>query len=128
VNGVVADTSVWVEFLRGGHEPTLEEALAQRAVVLPPIVVAELISGASRARDRAAVGDLIGELPVHDTPLTHWIRVGTLRRDLRRRGISVSTPDAHVAQCALERNATLLTLDTIFLRIAETTSLRVRGR
>jgi predicted nucleic acid-binding protein len=54
------------------------------------------------------------------------IKVGELRRVTRDRGLGVSTSDAHVAQCALDRNAVLLSRDTIFQRIAAMTSLRLR--
>jgi predicted nucleic acid-binding protein len=126
VSAVVADTSVWIELFAGRPVPALEEALRQGLVVLPPIVVAELISGARRARDRTAIQSLVEELPLHETPLEHWVRVGDLRRRLASRGVSVSTPDAHVAQCALEREAVLLSRDAIFARIAEASELRLR--
>jgi predicted nucleic acid-binding protein len=127
VSGVVADTSVWIDFLGGRPAPLLEDALAQSAVVLPPIVVAELVSGARRAPDRRAIQALVQELPVHDTPLAHWLRVGELRRHAGDRGLSVSTPDAHVPQCAIERDAVLLTRDAIFTRLASVIPLRVRA-
>jgi predicted nucleic acid-binding protein len=127
VSGVVADTSIWIDFLAGRPVPLLDDALAQAAVVLPPLVVAELVSGARRVPDRRAIQALVQELPVHDTPLEHWIRVGQLRRQARDRGLSVSTLDAHIAQCALDRDAVLLTRDAIFARLASVTTLRVRG-
>lgn len=46
---------------------------------------------------------------------------------LRSRGINVTIPDAHVAQCALDLDATLLARDDIFALIARHTSLRLRG-
>jgi predicted nucleic acid-binding protein len=125
VSGVVADTSVWVDFFAGDDVPLLADALAQTTVVLPPIVVAELASGARRRRDRAVIADLVRDLPLHETPVEHWLRVGELRRALRARGLSVSTPDAHVAQCALDRSALLLSRDAIFRRIAQYCTLRV---
>jgi hypothetical protein len=106
--------------------PALEEALRQGLVVLPPLVVAELISGARRARDRTSIRGLIEELPLHETPLEHWVRVGDLRRRLAARGVSVSTPDAHVAQCALDQSALLLSRDAVFVRIAAASELRVQ--
>jgi hypothetical protein len=127
VSGVVADTSAWIDFLAGRPVPLLEEALAQAAVVLPPVVVAELVSGARRGADRRAIEALVRELPIHETPLEHWIKVGELRRVARDRGLSVSTPDAHVAQCAIDRNAILLAADSIFARIASMTPLRLRS-
>ena len=127
MSGVVADTSVWIDFLAGRPVALLEDALARAAVILPPIVVAELVCGARRERDRRAVQALVQELPIHETPLEHWMKVGELRRRVRDRGLSVSTPDAHVAQCALDRDAVLLSRDAIFARIASITGLRVSG-
>lgn len=125
MSGVVADTSVWIAFLAGDAAPLLEDALSQASVTLPPIVVAELISGARRRRDREGIADLLQSLPLHTTPLQHWVRVGELRRALRARGLSISTPDAHVAQCALDRDALLLSRDAVFRRIAPHCGLRV---
>jgi tRNA(fMet)-specific endonuclease VapC len=126
VSAVVADTSVWIELFAGRPVPALQEALRQGLVVLPPIVAAELVSGARRPRDRAAIQDLLAELPLHATPLDHWIRVGDLRRRLSDRGIAVSTPDAHVAQCALDQGALLLSRDAVFARIAGGSELKVQ--
>ena len=126
VSGVVVDTSVWIDFLAGLSTPSLEEALSNGLVVLPPLVVAELVSSA-RQRERAAIAYLLEKLPLHDTPLAHWIRVGELRQELRGKGLSVSTPDAHVAQCALDRDAVLLSLDAVFARIARLTPLRLHS-
>jgi predicted nucleic acid-binding protein len=125
VSVVVVDTSTWIHFLAGHAAPLLDDALARGIVVLPPIVVAELVSGAVRVRDRRAIAELLEDIPLHETPLDHWFRVGELRRSLLSRGLSVSTPDAHVAQCALDRDALLLSLDGIFGRIAAMTALRV---
>ena len=125
VSGVVVDTSVWIEFFSGRPAVALEDALGQGAVVLPPLVVAELISGARRPADRAAIARLVDELPLHETSLDHWIRVGELRRGLLDSGLSVSTPDAHVAQCAIDRGALLLSKDAVFARIARLSPLRL---
>jgi tRNA(fMet)-specific endonuclease VapC len=125
VSGVVVDTSVWIDFFAGAPTTSLDDALKNNSVVLSPLVVAELISGARRSRDRAAILHLAEKLPVHETPLDHWIRAGELRRQLRSKGVSVSTPDAHVAQCALDRDAILLSRDAVFGRIARHCSLRV---
>jgi tRNA(fMet)-specific endonuclease VapC len=123
--GLVVDTSVWIDFFSGRSLPLLEDALALGAVILPPIVVAELVSGARKDSDRAALVDLLEDLPVHETPRDHWIRVGALRRRLLDVGEPVSTPDAHVAQCALDRDAPLLSRDRAFDRIARHAPLRL---
>lgn len=126
MSDVVVDTSTWVEFFAGRPAGELEAALAEGAVILPPIVVAELVSGARSTRDRSALLRVLRDLSIHETPFEHWGRAGELRRRLRARGETVSTPDAHVAQCALDRNALLLSRDAVFERIARLEPLRVR--
>jgi predicted nucleic acid-binding protein len=122
---MLVDTSAWIDFFAGETIAVLEEALAAHTVILPPLVVAELVSGAVDPRERKAITELALELPIHETPREHWVSVGNLRRALRGRGLSVSTPDAHIAQCALDRGALLLSRDTIFSRIADVVPLRV---
>lgn len=125
MSGLVVDTSVWIDFLHGVDVPLLEDALARGVVVLPPIVIAELVSGARRPPDRAAIVDVLRDLAVHETRRDHWVRVGELRRALRERGFAISTPDAHVAQCAIDRDARLLSRDAVFRRVAEHSTLRL---
>jgi len=124
VSAVVVDTSVWVDFFAGRPTKRLEEALLVGSAMVPPMVIAELLSGV-KGRDRTAMIDLLTDLELAQSPLSHWIAVGHLRATLARRGLTVSTPDAHVAQCALDRDALLLSHDAVFTRIAGATSLRV---
>jgi len=119
VSGLVVDTSEWVEYLAGRPADELDRALEMGTVVLSPVVVAELVSGARSPKERDALTDLLSDLVLHETPFAHWVRVGTLRSELRARGVSVSTPDAHVAQCALDREARLISRDRIFTTIAK---------
>jgi predicted nucleic acid-binding protein len=113
-----------VDFFRGEALPALEHALEQGLVLLPPIVCAELLSSPLSAAKRTALMNMLADLPLHPTPFMHWADVGALRARLLRAGLSVSTPDAHVAQCALECSATLWTRDGIFARIAKHSGLR----
>ena len=125
MSAIVADTSEWVEYFAGRPAALLDHALAAGLVVLPPIVVAELVSGARSAKDRALLEDVLGDLALPSLPFDHWVRVGSLRASLRARGLSVSTPDAHIAQCALDHDAPLLTRDAVFAKIAKLTALRL---
>jgi len=125
VSGAIVDTSAWIEYFAGHDIKLLDDALRQGSVILPPVVVAELVSGAHRARERQDMIEFLAELPMHETPREHWIRVGELRLRCRERGLSVSTPDAHVAQCALDLDALLFTRDDVFSKIARHTGLRL---
>lgn len=123
--GVVIDTSVWIRFFSGSELDGVAEALAHGAAVLPPIVVSELITGAHTHSQRQAIGELLQDAPIHATPLEHWIRVGDLRRALAQKGLTVTIPDAHVAQCALDLDAILLSSDGVFSSIAKHVPLRL---
>jgi predicted nucleic acid-binding protein len=125
VSALLVDTSVWVEFFRGAPLPPLEEALRTGSVVLAPIVAAELLSAPLTRAERRSLASFVDDLPLHPTPLPHWQAVGALRAHLSRKGLSVSTPDAHVAACAIEANAALWSNDAVFRKVARATSLRL---
>jgi predicted nucleic acid-binding protein len=99
--------------------------MAGERMVLSPLVIAEILSGNINSEQRRLVGELLQDYPLHPTPLEHWMNVGALRRMLRTHGINATIPDAHVAQCAIDLGATLLTRDEIFSRIASRTPLRL---
>lgn len=104
MSGVIVDTSVWIDFFSGRPVPELEDALRGGGLaVLAPIVTAELIR-TRRPRDGVAMRSLLEALPLHPTPLPHWIRV---------------------AQCALERDAVLLSRDEVFRQVARFCALRL---
>lgn len=122
---VIVDSSFWIDVLAGATIVEIERAMADGTLKLTPIVIAELLSGDLTPQQRIVVGELLQDFDLHDTDLGHWMRVGELRRRLAARGVNVAIPDAHVAQCALDRDATLLSRDEIFRRIAQHTRLRV---
>ena len=125
MSAIVADTSEWVEYLAGRPAALLDHALAAGLVIVPPIVVAELLSGVRAAKDRERLEDLLRDIAMPAADFDHWARVGALRVALRGHGLSVSTPDAHIAQCALDQDAPLLTRDAVFSKIAKLTPLRL---
>ena len=125
MSAIVADTSEWIEYFAGRPAPLLEHGLAAGLVVVPPVVVAELISGVRSATDRSALEDMLNDLRLSDGGFDHWVRVGSLRASLLTRGLTVSIPDAHVAQCALDLDAPLLTRDSVFSKIAKHTAIRL---
>jgi predicted nucleic acid-binding protein len=103
----------------------IAEALEEGRVHLPVVVAAELLSARLEASERRQLQDLLSDLPAIGLDVEHWFRVGKLRSHLRALGVSVSTPDAHVAQCALDAGAELLAEDRVFLKIAGAVPLRL---
>jgi predicted nucleic acid-binding protein len=122
---VVVDTSVWIEFFRGTGAHELEQLLVDGLVLLPPIVVAELFSAPLRRQEMQGLADALEQLTLHPVPFDHWRSVGQLRAQLARAGISISVPDAHVAQCALETESYLWSFDGIFRTVTKASKLRL---
>jgi predicted nucleic acid-binding protein len=124
VSALVVDTTVWVSFFRGQSLPRLEQALSDGDVVLAPIVAAELGSAPLAAEERRKLDEFLRELPLAPTPLDHWLRVGLLRASAARKGLTVSTPDAHVAQVALDLGGAVWSDDQVFARLAAKSLIR----
>ena len=125
MSALVVDTSSWIAWLAGGGSSLVDEALEEGRLHLPVIVAAELLSGRLDASERAELQDMLSDLPAVGADPEHWFRVGKLRAGLRARGLSVSTPDAHVAQCAIDTGGVLLTEDRVFEKIAKVVPLKV---
>jgi len=125
VSALVIDTSAWISFFAGRGDDRIPEWLEEGRVHLPPVVAAELCSGKLGSRQRAELEALLADLPLCGAGLDHWIAVGRLGAELRGKGLSVSTPDAHVARCALDLGAELLTEDRIFRAVARHAPLKL---
>jgi predicted nucleic acid-binding protein len=122
---VVVDTSVWVDYFRSAGAPQLDELLGDGLVLLAPVVAAELLSAPLTRAERRDLTALLASLPLHATPFPHWLAVGELRARLAKAGLTVSTPDAHVAQCALDTGALLWSQDAVFSGISRRSTLRL---
>ncbi|MFN0062986.1 MAG: PIN domain-containing protein [Myxococcaceae bacterium] len=125
MSALVIDTSSWVTYFAGDRESPIDDALHEGRGYLSPIVAAELLSGNMTAREQRLLTDLLKDLPLSPVPFEHWLRVGALRRTLRAKGLSVSTPDAHIAMCAIDLAGELLSEDTVFAKIARVVPLRL---
>lgn len=111
---ILADTSVWIDHLRGGDEK-LASLLHDGLVLIHPFVVGELACG--NLRDRESVLGLLQALPratvATDTEVLFFIE----RHALMGRGIGYI--DAHLlASASLSRTARLWTRDTRLGRVA----------
>jgi predicted nucleic acid-binding protein len=117
---VLADSSVWVRYLRQGHSGEaggMEALLRAAEVVTCGPVTAELLVGASSAR-RTELGSLLDALPWVDLRRPEWRRVGHVGALLRERGATVALTDIEIAVAAEAADAALWTFDSDFQRIA----------
>jgi predicted nucleic acid-binding protein len=118
---VLADTSVWVQYLRRGRAgpaALLDDLLAKGEVVVCGPVVAELVAGAPADRRAELVG-LLNALPWADLGRLQWAMVGEVAARLREQGFSTALTDIEIAVAAVHARAELWTRDSDFARIAK---------
>lgn len=116
---ILADTSVWIDYLRGTPSPTtdeLDQRLAAHDVVMCGPVAAELLTGLEAA-DRMRLWETLSSMAWADIARPDWFVAGDLRAELRARGVQVSLADVLIAGAAARR-ATLWTRDRAFEEIA----------
>jgi predicted nucleic acid-binding protein len=122
---IAADTSTWVSFLEGGSgEDTrqLDKALADRQVLMVPVVLTELLSDPKLHRD---VVQTLAEIPLVEVDSGYWQRAGLLRAKVLARGRKARLGDALIAQSCVDQEITLLTRDRDFQAFADAAGLNV---
>ena len=116
---VLADTSVWVSYLRAGSQgpaAELDRLLVSQEVVLCGPVVAELLAGV-RGPQRTELGALLSSLPWAELGRAQWHEVGELAGELRERGETVPLTDLVIAVAAASVGARLWSWDSDFERV-----------
>ncbi|MCP5114268.1 MAG: PIN domain nuclease [bacterium] len=109
-----ADTNCWIAYLAGevvSDVNVLDVALADRTLVMSPVVLSELLSDPKMppATEKSL-------LSVHLLEPTEgfWGRAGKLRASLIGRGYKPKLADTLIAQSCLDYDAALLTRDRGF--------------
>lgn len=103
---VIADTSVWVEYFRGGDPPVrevLRSLIRTQQAALVGVVLAELLQGCRKPKEAETIPT--------------WKRTGELSATLRRKGITLPLSDLLIAALALEHGCHVYTLDPHFEQI-----------
>ena len=121
----LVDTTVWIDLLRGRDSPavrTLRRLLAEGQAVTAPVIVQEVLQGASSPANLQRLREHFLALPmVEPAPggLTH-AAAGELYARCRWQGVTPRSPhDCLIAQLAIEHNVPLLHDDRDFVALAE---------
>ncbi len=120
---IAADTSTWIAFLEGGAgEDTkqLDKALADRQVLMVPVVLSELLSDPKLYPE---VAQTFSEVPLLEVESGYWERAGLLRAKVLSKGRKARLGDALIAQSCMDKGVTLITRDRDFRAFAETAGL-----
>lgn len=116
---IAVDTSSLVAFLAGesGRDvEAVDEALALKAAVLPPLVLTEMLSTPGLDPE---VAELVVDLPRLEIRPGFWERAGALRASILSRRLRARLADTLIAQSCLDHRTPLVSRDTDFRHFAE---------
>ena len=121
---VLVDTNVWIDFFRGERASTegqqvadvLDTLLVHDGVLTCGIVETELYQGV-RDDERVILEAQLDALDFLETTREDYRAAGNVLKALRKRGITIPTPDALIASLCLRYDLTLLERDGHFAEI-----------
>ena len=120
---IAADTSTWIAFIQGEAGKDVEllgAALQDRQVLMPPAVLAELLSDAELP---ATIAAALLDVPMVEIESRYWERVGALRAQVLAKRRKARLGDALIAQSCIDRGIPLLTRDRDFRAFTEAAGL-----
>ena len=120
---IAADTSTWIASFRGlegGDVKLLDKALADRQVVMAPVVLTELLSDPQLT---SSVAEILMDVPLIETESGYWQRAGKLRAKTMARERKARLGDALIAQSCIDARVSLITRDRDFRVFVETAGL-----
>jgi len=122
---IAADISTWIAFLEGSKGEDvqlLDHALAERQVVMVPVVLPELLSDPKLP---SAVAKTLSEVPAMEIAPGYWQRAGALRAKVLAKRRKARLGDALIAQSCIDSGVPLLTRDRDFRAFADAAGLDI---
>jgi len=122
---IAADTSPWIAFLSGGSGEDvvlLDRALQDRQVLMPPVVLAELLSDPKLPEE---VSRALADLPLMEVRPGFWQRAGALRAKALAQRRKARLGDALIAQGCIDQGVPVLTRDRDFRAFADAADLEL---
>lgn len=118
-SGILADTSVWIEFFkeRSGTGDALEALIRENAVWTCGVILFELVQGVRSDGEKEQVLTTVSHLNYVEMSKPLWQKAGDLSSALRKKGLTIPLSDIFIAVIAIDHNLSLFTLDGHFEQI-----------
>jgi predicted nucleic acid-binding protein len=127
---ILADTSAWVEYLRGTGSPAnerLRALIGNGSLATTDVVVMEVLAGARGDLHRQRLRTLLGQCEyIRTSPPEDFEQAAALSVRCRRAGFTIrALTDCLIAAVALREQTSVLHADRDFEAIARCTALRL---
>lgn len=120
---ILVDTSAWIDWLRDTATPaarTLDRLLDEEDIALAPVVIQELLQGASGPRELEELRAYFAPLPMLQASAGTYAEAGALYARCRWQGFTPRSPhDCLIARLAVEHGVSLLHDDRDFESLAK---------
>ena len=120
-----ADSSSWIAYLAGesgGDVDLLDSCLRNHFILMPPIVLAELLSDPMLP---AEAETHLRSVPVLELMPGFWERAGKTRAEMIKRKMKPKLADTLIAQVCIDHNVPLHTRDSDFRPFAKHAGLQL---
>lgn len=112
---VLVDSSVWIEYLRGGRKlfrPMLEELIDTNRVCVNDLILTEILPPLLHKKEKDLVNlfRTLRTIPLH----IDWQGLIRIQEINIKTGLTVALPDCIILQNAVQHNIHLFTLDKHF--------------
>lgn len=118
-NGVLADTSVWIEFFKKKSTVgnRLEALLIEDLVWVCGVVIFELLQGIKSDAEKTKILNTLSNLKYAEMYKNLWQKSADISFNLKKNGLTVPLSDICISTIAIENNLTIFTLDKHFEQI-----------
>ena len=119
-NSIIADTSVWINFLKGVESKKVNELVSfienDDPIYLCPTIVQEVLKGITNDGQFKEIKEYLLAFPIlNDDALEMTISAAALYRTLRKKGITIrKSNDCLIAQYAIKYSLSVLHQDRNF--------------
>jgi predicted nucleic acid-binding protein len=124
---VLADTTVWIHFLRGSgiqFQNRMVPLIMADKLAITPVIIMEILRGAKSQKEYDKLNQDLAALRRFDISARVWERACKLGYMLRQKGINIPLTDTLIVAIAQENNALLLHDDRHYEMIAAVTPLK----
>lgn len=121
-NGVVVDTSVWIQFFNAPESPEKHEVvklLRNSKVFLCGMELSEILQGTRGEEERNEIEETMSILPFLGSDISTWKKIGQTSSVLLRKGVTIPLTDLFIGVIAINNNCRVFTLDKHFEKIPE---------
>lgn len=118
-SGILADTSVWIEFFKSRSVigDRLEALIIENSVWSCGVVMFELLQGVKSEAEKSVILDTLSNLSYVEMSPSLWQKSATLAASLKKKGITLPLTDIFISSIALEYNLSIFTLDKHFRQV-----------